>query len=186
MATTAISAAAMFVAKCATTPPKPTANSASLCLKSLPKIPNSSVPSFPPLKSSAIIAAGVFSALSSADSAFALQHIADIAEGDSRGLALLIPIVPAIAWVLFNILQPALNQINRMRSAKGIVIGFGLGLGVASVTSASAGEVASLAEAASGDNRGLLLLGPVGGAVAWVLFNILQPALNQINRMRSR
>ncbi|GAA0146730.1 hypothetical protein LIER_06616 [Lithospermum erythrorhizon] len=40
----------------------------------------------------------------------------------SRSLALLLPIIPAIAWVLFNILQPALNQINRM-SSKGVIVG---------------------------------------------------------------
>ncbi|CAA6664739.1 unnamed protein product [Spirodela intermedia] len=56
----------------------------------------------------------------STPSAAALQQIADVAEaaagGDNRGLALLLPLVPAILWVLYNILQPALNQINRMRS----------------------------------------------------------------------
>uniref|UniRef100_A0A0D3GVU5 Photosystem II core complex proteins psbY, chloroplastic n=1 Tax=Oryza barthii TaxID=65489 RepID=A0A0D3GVU5_9ORYZ len=50
-------------------------------------------------------------------------------------------------------------------------------------------EVARLAaEAAAaegGDNRGLLLLFVVAPAIAWVLYNILQPALNQLNRMRS-
>jgi len=35
---------------------------------------------------------------------------------DNRGLLLLIVVTPAIGWVLFNILQPALNQLNRMRS----------------------------------------------------------------------
>jgi photosystem II PsbY protein len=28
----------------------------------------------------------------------------------------LIVVAPAILWVLYNILQPALNQINKMRS----------------------------------------------------------------------
>lgn len=53
----------------------------------------------------------------------------------------------------------------------------------------AAQEVARLAaEAAAaegGDNRGLLLLFVVAPAIAWVLYNILQPALNQLNRMRS-
>ncbi|KAK7318690.1 hypothetical protein RJT34_03396 [Clitoria ternatea] len=135
------------------------------------------------------IAGAIFSTLGSSDAAFAAQQIADIAEGDNRGLALLLPIIPAIGWVLFNILQPALNQLNRMRSSKGVIIGLGLGglaasglLGLA--PDASASEVAAIAEAAS-DNRGQLLLFVVAPAIVWVLYNILQPALNQINRMRS-
>uniref|UniRef100_A0A1D1XL20 Photosystem II core complex proteins psbY, chloroplastic n=1 Tax=Anthurium amnicola TaxID=1678845 RepID=A0A1D1XL20_9ARAE len=149
----------------------------------LPKLLNSS-------SSSAALAGAVFSTLSTADAAFAAQQIADIAEGDNRGLALLIPIIPAILWVLYNILQPALNQLNRMRSEKSFVIGLGLGGGLAatgllSTPFASAlQQVADVAES-SGDNRGLALLIPIIPAILWVLYNILQPALNQINRMRS-
>ncbi|XP_061365732.1 photosystem II reaction center proteins PsbY, chloroplastic [Gastrolobium bilobum] len=135
------------------------------------------------------IAGAIFSTLGSCDPAFAAQQIAEIAEGDNRGLALLLPIIPAIAWVLFNILQPALNQINRMRSTKGVIIGLGLGglaaSGLVSAPDASASEIAVIAEAAS-DNRGQLLLFVVAPAILWVLYNILQPALNQINRMRSQ
>ncbi|XP_020582615.1 photosystem II core complex proteins psbY, chloroplastic [Phalaenopsis equestris] len=197
MATNVIVAAAtstmMLGTKSTPTPPKLTTATATkptpafLSLQNLPKglAFASQQPPFLPSLTSSAIAAAVFSSLSSADAALAVQQIADIADGDSRGIALLIPIVPAIGWVLFNILQPALNQINRMRSVKGIAIGLGLGLGLNSATSASAGEVAMIAEAASRDNRGLLLLVPVGVAIAWVLFNILQPALNQINKMRS-
>ncbi|KAF8390555.1 hypothetical protein HHK36_025082 [Tetracentron sinense] len=134
------------------------------------------------------IAGAIFSTLSSCNPALAAQQIAEIAEGDNRGLALLLPIIPAIAWVLFNILQPALNQINRMRSTEGIIIGLGLGGIVASsfvsTPSASAGEIAMIADA-SNDNRGLLLLFVVAPAILWVLYNILQPALNQLNRMGS-
>ncbi|MQI27696.1 photosystem II protein Y, partial [Escherichia coli] len=81
-----------------------------------------------------------------------------MAEGDNRGLALLLPIIPAIAWVLFNILQPALNQINRMRSTKGVIIGLGLGLGLGgllgtsglvSTPDATASEMAMIPDAAS-------------------------------------
>ncbi|KAJ1392866.1 Photosystem II PsbY [Sesbania bispinosa] len=136
------------------------------------------------------IAGAIFSSLSSCDAAFAAQQIAEIAEGsDNRGLALLLPLIPAIAWVLFNILQPALNQINRMRSSKGVIIGLGLGglagLGLVSAPDASASEMAMIADAAANDNRGQLLLFVVAPAIVWVLYNILQPALNQINRMRS-
>ncbi|XP_065875735.1 photosystem II reaction center proteins PsbY, chloroplastic isoform X2 [Euphorbia lathyris] len=135
------------------------------------------------------IAGAIFSTLSISDPAFAAQQIADLAEGDNRGIALLLPIIPAIAWVLFNILQPALNQVNRMRETKGIMVGLGLtglaGLGMISVPEASASEIATIAAEAVNDNRGQLLLIVVTPALAWVLFNILQPALNQLNKMRS-
>ncbi|XP_045812096.1 photosystem II core complex proteins psbY, chloroplastic-like [Trifolium pratense] len=138
------------------------------------------------------IAGAIFSSLATSDAAFAAQQIAEIAEGDNRGIALLLPLIPAIAWVLFNILQPALNQINRMRSTRGVIVGLGLGLGglAASgmVSEASASEIGSIAEAAAAagsDNRGTLLLFVVAPAILWVLYNILQPALNQINRMRN-
>ncbi|KAK4381947.1 Photosystem II core complex proteins psbY, chloroplastic [Sesamum angolense] len=134
------------------------------------------------------VAGAVFSALSTASPALAAQQLAEIAEGDNRGIALLLPLVPAVLWVLYNILQPALNQINRMRSTKGVMVGLGLGGLAASrflhPAEASAGEIAALAEAAA-DNRGQLLLFVVAPAIVWVLYNILQPALNQINRMRS-
>ncbi|CAK9137360.1 unnamed protein product [Ilex paraguariensis] len=134
------------------------------------------------------VAGAIFSTLSSCDAAFAAQQIAEIAEGDNRGLALLLPIIPAIAWVLFNILQPALNQINKMRSTKGVIIGLGLGglaaSGFMSTPHASASEVAMIADATN-DSRGQLLLFVIFPAILWVLYNILQPALNQINRMRS-
>ncbi|GMH26088.1 hypothetical protein Nepgr_027931 [Nepenthes gracilis] len=136
------------------------------------------------------LAGAFFSALNSCEPAMAAQQIAEIAEGDNRGLALLLPIIPALAWVLYNILQPALNQINRMRSEKAVIIGLGLG-GLAasgffsSTPHAMASEIAVVADAA-GDNRGQLLLFVILPAIAWVLYNILQPALNQINRMRSQ
>ncbi|XP_020223881.1 photosystem II core complex proteins psbY, chloroplastic [Cajanus cajan] len=143
--------------------------------------------------STTALAGATFWTLGNCDAAFAAQQIAQIAEGDNRGLALLLPIIPAIAWVLFNILQPALNQLNRMRSTKGVVIGLGLGLGLGasglvSGPEASAGEmglIADAAAAAASDNRGQLLLFVVAPAIVWVLYNILQPALNQLNRMRS-
>ncbi|KAL3501078.1 hypothetical protein ACH5RR_035527 [Cinchona calisaya] len=137
------------------------------------------------------LAGAIFSTLSSCDAAFAAQQIAEIAaEGDNRGLALLLPIIPAIAWVLFNILQPALNQINQMKSTRGIIIGLGLGGLAASgfihtPQASAASEFAAIAEATTGDSRGQLLLFVIAPAIVWVLYNILQPALNQINKMRS-
>lgn len=142
------------------------------------------------LAGSTAIAGAIFSTLSSCDAALAAQQIADIAEGDNRGLALLLPIIPAVAWVLFNILQPALNQFNRMRSTKGIIVGLGLsGLAASSLVhppqASASTEIAAIAEAAANDNRGQLLLLVIAPAIAWVLYNILQPALNQLNKMRS-
>ncbi|KAJ4972467.1 hypothetical protein NE237_005641 [Protea cynaroides] len=178
-------------------PSKPSFNKpiSLISLQNLPKVlisskstnENSNLSS--PLAGTAI-AGAIFSTLSSCDPALAAQQIAEIAEGDNRGLALLLPIIPAIAWVLFNILQPALNQINRMRSSKGIIVGAGLSGGLAassflSTPSAAASEIAMIADASS-DNRGLLLLFVVAPAIFWVFYNILQPALNQINRMSTR
>ncbi|CAL9137714.1 unnamed protein product [Musa acuminata var. zebrina] len=137
------------------------------------------------------IAGAMFASLISSDAASAAQQIADVAEGDNRGLALLLPIVPAVLWVLYNILQPALNQLNRMRTEKAAVVSLGLGGGLAAAgfiptPGASAAEIMAVADASSsGDNRGLLLLFVVAPAILWVLYNILQPALNQLNRMRS-
>lgn len=97
---------------------KPTMKPISLLtLKDIPK-------SFTPFKSpinskcSTLITSTIVSTLISCGPAFSAQQIAEIAEGDNRALALLLPIIPAILWVLYNILGPALNQINRMRSEK--------------------------------------------------------------------
>ncbi|XP_058102084.1 photosystem II core complex proteins psbY, chloroplastic [Magnolia sinica] len=200
MATT-IATMAMLNAKCLSinspnhlNPIKPTIKPLSLLsLQSLPKGLAHSKSSRDNLNPSSLagtaIAGAIFSSLSCCDAALAAQQIAEIAEGDNRGLALLLPIIPAIAWVLFNILQPALNQLSRMRSEKGIIVGLGLGglttSSFISTPSASASEIAAIADASSNDSRGLLLLFVIAPAVLWVLYNILQPALNQLNRMRS-
>ncbi|MCL8600437.1 photosystem II protein Y, partial [Proteus mirabilis] len=192
-------------------------NAKSLSLNNIPKIGNPSKPLSKPISllsmknlargitisklsddnsnhlalTGTAIAGVIFSTLSSCEPAMAAQQLAEIAEGDNRGLALLLPIIPAIAWVLFNILQPALNQINKMRSDKGVIVGLGLGSGLAAsgflaAPHASASEIATIADAATGDNRGQLLLFVVTPAILWVLYNILQPALNQLNKMRSQ
>lgn len=142
----------------------------------------------------AALAGAFFSALASSDAALADVAAAADAGSDNRGQLLLFVVAPAIGWVLYNILQPALNQLNRMRS-QAVVAGLGLGAaataaGMASPPEASAAasvqDLAALAAAApADDSRGLLLLIVVAPAIGWVLFNILQPALNQLNRMRS-
>lgn len=165
---------------------KPTSN-ISLSLQNLHRNPTTWESCRKPETSSSLMAGAIFSTLAYSDPALAAKQLADASEGDNRGLALLLPIT-AILWVLYNILGPALNQINRMRNEKGIVIGLGLGGFTASslftVPSATASEMAMLGEASS-DSRGLLLLAIVAPALLWVLYNILQPALNQVNRMRS-
>lgn len=171
-------------------PTKPSTKPVSLLsMQNLPKGLTISKPADNTVLTGTAIAGAIFTTLSSCEPAFAAQQIAEIAEGDNRGLALLLPLIPAIAWVLFNILQPALNQINRMRQTKGVIVGLGLGglaaSGFISTPHASASEIAMIADATS-DNRGTLLLIVVAPAILWVLYNILQPALNQINKMRSQ
>ncbi|CAA2991354.1 photosystem II core complex s psbY, chloroplastic-like [Olea europaea subsp. europaea] len=186
---------AMINSKCFNNNTKGTSNPSKKSISHIPiqNLPRGLTTTLKPLEVSGLagtaLAGVIFATLSSSDAAFAAQQIADIAEGDNRGLALLLPIVPAIAWVLYNILQPALNQINKMRSVKGVIMGLGLG-GLAGSSfmhppESSASEIAMIADAAANDNRGQLLLFVVTPAILWVLYNILQPALNQISRMRS-
>ncbi|KAL8532828.1 hypothetical protein ACS0TY_009149 [Phlomoides rotata] len=165
-----------------TNPSKPSKQPTLVSFKNLPKgLTAAAAPQNSTALTSTAIAGAIFSTLSTANPAFAAQQLAEIADGDNRGLALLLPLIPAILWVLYNILQPALNQINKMRNSKAVIIGAGLaGLATFHAPDASA----AVAEAAA-DNRGQLLLFVVTPAIAWVLYNILQPALNQINRMRS-
>ncbi|XP_073146440.1 photosystem II reaction center proteins PsbY, chloroplastic [Henckelia pumila] len=182
---------AMLGAKCHTTkafnpfckPAKPAVS--LLSLQKLPKLPENTA-----ALTGTALAGAIFSSLSAVEPALAVQQLAEIADGDNRGLALLIPIIPAILWVLYNILQPALNQLNKMNSSKVVIFGIGLG-GLAATglfhpadASAASGEMTVIGEAVS-DSRGQLLLFVITPAILWVLYNILQPALNQINKMRS-
>ncbi|CAK9881380.1 unnamed protein product [Sphagnum jensenii] len=129
----------------------------------------------------------MFTAMTMPDSAMASQQLMALAADDSRGFALLLPLVPALGWVLFNILQPGLNQFNRMRGIKAVAAGAGLGAALTTMMlvpqASAAQEIATLA--ADSDSRGLVLLGILVPAVAWVLYNILQPGLNQLDKMRS-
>ncbi|XP_042004896.1 photosystem II core complex proteins psbY, chloroplastic-like [Salvia splendens] len=181
MAATMATSMALLNPKCFT-PKTPTTTTTSKPSKPLLSLPKFLTPAAAAPLTAPAVAGAVFAALSAAEPAFAAQQLADIAEGDNRGLALLIPLIPAILWVLYNILQPALNQINKMRSSKAIIAGLGGGLAAAGLLHPQ--EAAAAAEAAA-DNRGQLLLFVVAPAIGWVLYNILQPALNQINRMRS-
>ncbi|CAL4996447.1 unnamed protein product [Urochloa decumbens] len=172
----------------------PPSTSAGVSLRSLPAAKKCSLAVSSP--AAAAMAGAFFHALSTSDAALAAQRVADVAAAadagsDNRGTLLLFVVAPAIGWVLYNILQPALNQLNRMRS-QAVIAGVGLGAaaaaGIACAPEASAAvqDLAAVAAAApADDNRGLLLLIVVAPAIGWVLFNILQPALNQLNRMKS-
>ncbi|XP_074309962.1 photosystem II reaction center proteins PsbY, chloroplastic [Silene latifolia] len=197
MASTMATTMAILNTKCLTpnttkmaisNPSKPTSKPISLL--SIQNLPKGLInPTTSQKITSGAIAGAIFTTLGSVDPAMAAQQLADIAEGDNRGLALLLPLVPAIGWVLYNILQPALNQINKMRSERGVIIGLGLsGLGLLFSTQEAQAieEIAKIAASSESDSRGLLLLIVVLPAIGWVLFNILQPALNQINKMRSQ
>lgn len=96
----------------------------------------------------------------------AAKKIAEAPQQDIRGLAFLVPIIPAVGWALINILGPALNQIERMRTQRAIILGLGFG-GLAAtaainwVPSASAAtEAVEVVENAvvSGDNNRLYLV----------------------------
>jgi hypothetical protein len=72
----------------------------------------------------------------------------------------------------FNILQPALNQINDMNMKKGAAIG--VGLSAAGLLAAGSADAAEVAQLAAGDGRLGLILTIFVPAVAFVAFNILQ------------
>ncbi|EFN55287.1 hypothetical protein CHLNCDRAFT_134219 [Chlorella variabilis] len=130
--------------------------------------------------------AGLSAALLSAGSAEAAMEVANIAAGDNRFGTIAFLAVPALGWVLFNILGPLQNQLDAMDTKKRSVAA-GLGLGAASLLAAQNAEAAQqVADLAAGDNRFgtiSLLLVPV---VGWVLFNILGPLQNQLDAMDTK
>ncbi|KAI5080439.1 hypothetical protein GOP47_0003622 [Adiantum capillus-veneris] len=132
------------------------------------------------------LAGSVFATMASTNSALAAQQVMELAAIDNRGAAILIPLVPALGWVLYNILQPALNQFNSMKSAKGLAVGLGVGAALSCICASQASALQEIADiAADNDSRGTLLLVVLLPAIGWVLFNILKPALNQLDKMRS-
>ena len=133
----------------------------------------------------AVMAGSVFSMLATSETAMAAQEVAAIAEGDNRALLLLGILLPAVGWVLFNILRPALNQLDKMRSSS-TVAAAGVGAAAAALIAAPDADAAQVIAQVADDNRPLLLLLVVAPALGWVLFNILKPALNQINKMQGK
>ena len=134
------------------------------------------------------IAAGVglsAATLLAAQNADAAQQVADLAANDGRAGLLILPLTAAIGWVGFNILQPALNQLDSMKLKKSIAAG--VGLSTATLLAAQNADAAQqVADLAANDGRAGLLLLPLAAAVAWVGFNILQPALNQFDSMKGK
>eukprot|EP00884_Botryococcus_braunii_P014852 jgi/Botrbrau1/23368/Bobra.0051s0021.2 len=128
----------------------------------------------------------------SAGNVQAAQEVADLA-GDNRLGIIALLFIPVVGWVGFNILQPALNQLDAMSGGGGKApkkvalkkrsVAAGLGLAAASLLATQNADAVSEVAQIAGDNRlGIiaLLFVPV---VGWVGFNILQPALNQLDAM---
>lgn len=136
-----------------------------------------------PLAKNLAIATTILSPLASSPLALAAKQIAQSPQEDNRGLVLLVPVAAAVGWVLFNILGPALNQLNKMRSDKMTIVGLGLG-GLITATSGAwlvpaataASEIIENEGVSEGGNNGLLPL-VVAGAVALevLLLNSMQP-----------
>jgi photosystem II PsbY protein len=110
-------------------------------------------------------ASAMFTAMTMSDFAIASQQLMALAAYDNRGFALLLPLVPALGWVLFNILQLGLNQFNKMHGIKAVAEGVGLGATLITMMliphASVAQEMATLA--VDSDSRGLVLLGITSG-----------------------
>ena len=108
-----------------------------------------------------------------------------VAAGDNRIATIALLFVPALGWVGFNMLQPLLNQLERMNESNGRSVAATVGLGAAaSLLMAQNAEAASqVAEIAAGDNRIATIALLFVPALGWVGFNMLQPLLNQLERM---
>ena len=76
-----------------------------------------------------------------AGNAQAAQEIASIAERDNRATTLLLLLAPALGWVAFNILAPALNQLKGMQNANKAAA-VGLGLSAAAILTAQNADAA--------------------------------------------
>lgn len=139
------------------------------------------------------------STLFAAGSVQAAQEVAMVADDDNRLGGLLLILLPAIGWVLFNILEPAQKQVAGMQGKKpkafvpkpkpkivsrkrGVVAGLCLAASVL-VAAQSADAATLVGQIADGDNRLGAVVLIVLPAVGWVLFNILEPAKNQYDAM---
>eukprot|EP00245_Coleochaete_scutata_P018131 TRINITY_DN9265_c0_g1_i1.p1 TRINITY_DN9265_c0_g1~~TRINITY_DN9265_c0_g1_i1.p1 ORF type:complete len:410 (+),score=118.77 TRINITY_DN9265_c0_g1_i1:149-1231(+) len=132
---------------------------------------------------STALAGALFATLADVGSAQAAQEVMQLATDDTRGYLLLLPLLVALGWVGFNILTPALNQIDRMRGAKGVAAGLGLGAAASLLVAPQADAAEEIMQLAASDNRAFILLVVLLPAVGWVLFNIAGPAANQWTKL---
>jgi len=136
-----------------------------------------------------VTVSSVAASLLSSGNALAAQELLSVAESDGRLSVIAALFVPALGWVGFNMLQPALNQLNKMNeeresAQRSVVSAVGLGAAASMLLLADSANAASeIAQVAENDARLLVIAGLFMPAIAWVLFNILQPALNQLNKM---
>lgn len=87
------------------------------------------------------------STLLAAGNAQAAQEVANLAAKDNRAGLLALLLTPALGWVAFNILSPALNQLKGMQNANAKrSAAIGLGLGAALVCSQSADAAEEIAQ----------------------------------------
>eukprot|EP01026_Neomeris_dumetosa_P081353 TRINITY_DN91262_c0_g1_i2.p2 TRINITY_DN91262_c0_g1~~TRINITY_DN91262_c0_g1_i2.p2 ORF type:complete len:264 (-),score=37.74 TRINITY_DN91262_c0_g1_i2:121-912(-) len=128
---------------------------------------------------------GLGSSLFAYQQAEAAQVIANLAADDKRfGLILLLGL-PVIGWVAFNIAGPALNQLSDMsEKKKAIPIGIGMGVGASLFATQQAEAAQQIVDLA--DNRLNLLFLLALPALGWVAFNILGPALSQLDNMSQK
>jgi photosystem II PsbY protein len=140
------------------------------------------------------MASSFFSLLALAPSASAAQEVMSMAASDNRGLVLLGILGPALGWVLFNILKPALNQWSNMAAAGpskssktrrfGMIAGLSASAAAAGLLASPPAEAAELFAELAVDNRPLVLGGLLVAVLGWVLFNIALPGFNQLSRMQ--
>eukprot|EP01026_Neomeris_dumetosa_P004200 TRINITY_DN11124_c0_g1_i4.p2 TRINITY_DN11124_c0_g1~~TRINITY_DN11124_c0_g1_i4.p2 ORF type:complete len:317 (-),score=63.21 TRINITY_DN11124_c0_g1_i4:153-1103(-) len=128
---------------------------------------------------------GLGASLLAAQQADAAQQMADFAASDNRFGLITLLALPVLGWVAFNIAGPALNQLDNMSDTKKVVpAGIGLGVGASLLAAQQADAMQQVADLATSDNRfGLILLLGIP-VLGWVAFNILGPALNQLDDMK--
>lgn len=122
-----------------------------------------------------------------AQQADAATELAQLAAADNRGGIILTLLVPAVGWVLFNILGPAQRQLQNMsedtpKKKRGVAAVVGLtAASMLAVQSADAAQ--ELGQLAASDNRAGIILTLLVPVLGWVGFNIFGPATRQLQSM---
>merc|ERR1719453_2723173 len=105
---------------------------------------------------------GALTALTAANPALAVSEVAEVAVDGRLGIFFVL-FGPVLGWVAFNILGPALNQLDKMDAKNKGLVG-GVGLSAAMLAAAPGAEAATEVAQVAIDNRlGIfaLLFGPV-------------------------